>query len=225
MDISNTGIDIYIIHLLERFDRLSNCYKQFRSSMQIDAIHIITTEQPLVIDFFSIPPNDCELPGYVPRQIKPAEKSVFYKHAYAIREISKNNRLGGMILEDDVVINNVGFHKLLYNLQHKSILDEYDIIYFGDGAHIPKPFQGGNSGITCPDHTLHKSKCADSYVVSQRAAIKIHKDYIDYPPFLPVDWDMSLRILRQNLRVGWLHPAITYQGSQSGIFKSLIQHT
>jgi len=225
MEFSELSLEIYIVHLLETPERISSCYRQFRSTMLIDSLHIVITEHPHISRFFAKPPSTCMLPGYVPRRLKAQEKSVFYKHAYAIRDIAERNTLGGVILEDDVVVDNKAFHKFLYTLRNTDILKEYDIVYFGNGAHEPSPCGTTESRIMTPDHTLHKSKCADSYVVSKDAAIKISQDYIHYPPFLPVDWDMSLRIGRQGLRVGWLQPGITVQGSQHGMFKSLIQNT
>ena len=225
MSIPARSVDIYIVHLLERFERLSSCYQQFKSSMLIDSLHIVTTEQPPISRFFADPPSTCELPGYVPRKLRAAEKSVFYKHAYAIRNIANRDTSGGIILEDDVVVENTAFHKFLYNLRNTNILEDYDLVYFGNGAHEQNPSDTGVLGIVKPNHTLHKSKCADSYVVSKKAAVRITQDYMHYPPFLPVDWDMSLRIMRYGLRVGWLQPGITFQGSQRGMFRSLIQDT
>ena len=225
MKFPELSLEIYIIHLLETPERISSCYRQFRSTMLIDSLHIVTTEQPHVSRFFVDPPTTCMLPGYIPRRLRTQEKSVFYKHAYAIKDIAERNALGGVILEDDVVVNNTAFHKFLYTLRNTEILKNYDIVYFGNGAHEPSPCGTSKLSIVTPDHTLHKSKCADSYVVSKDAAIKISQDYVDYPPFLPVDWDMSLRIERNSLKVGWLQPGITFQGSQHGMFKSLIQNT
>ena len=97
----------------------------------------------------------------------------------------------------------------------------YDIIFFGNGSHIPHP--ESLTGLINPTHTIHKSKCADSYIIARDAAIRILSDIRIRKPFMPYDWDLSYRIHRLKLNIGWLEPGITWQGSQSGAFKSQIQ--
>lgn len=214
--------EVWIIHKLGNFDRLSSMIAQLDMNLNIDKINLITSENlfELVISYPLTLPDTLDRIGYTLRPLRKAEISVFKKHYYALYEISNYKNCFGFIFEDDVLFTSpTDFQVFWLRVHNTGFLNNYDIIFFGNGSHI----EVNDSGVIEPNHTWHKSKCADSYLIKPSAAKDILLDYVMFPPFMPYDWDLSFRINRLNLKVAWIQPGLTCQGSQTGIFKSLIQ--
>jgi GR25 family glycosyltransferase involved in LPS biosynthesis len=214
--------EAWIIHKLGNPDRLYSLTSQLSSYLNLDKLNVVTTEDgfDLRIKYPQELSEDLSHLQYSIRPLRTAEISVFKKHYLALREISHYQKKAGFIFEDDVVFVSIErFNLLWHRVYCTSCFDRYDIVFFGDGSHV----KSNKLGIIEPTHTWHKTKCADSYFIKPKAASLIISDYNHLPPFMPYDWDLSLRINRLNLQVAWVQPALTYQGSQSGVFQSLIQ--
>jgi len=226
MNHSNALLDtgLFIIHRLASEDRLLSIFSQLGRIPGIDCVHVVTTERTSICQFDESSCGDMlsERLGFQPRPLRNPEKSVFAKHLLALSIATSSKIESIMILEDDVFFHLGKMRKLLL----KTLICEspltYDIVFFGNGVHVPHP--QSPVGLFEPDHTIHKSKCADSYLVTQKAAEKILSDIREQKPFMPYDWDLSYRIARLGLRVAWLEPGITWQGSQTGAFQSQIQN-
>jgi len=213
---------IWIIHKLGDAERLLNIGSILKPDFAIDNVNIICTENCFSLTFaiLSSLPDELGSIGFCLRQLTKSERSVFKKHALALDSIQHSGQSFGLVLEDDVgFISYERFCKFWFRLDSNEFCKNFDILFIGTGAHVPLM----GSGIVVPTHTWHKSKCADSYFVKPSVARLILEDYSLYPPFMPYDWDLSLRINRLSLAVGWLQPGLTYQGSQTGQFKSTIQ--
>lgn len=213
---------VWIIHKLGEAERLLNIASLLKPSLAIDKINIICTEDSFGLTFamLSALPEELGSIGFCLRQLTKSERSVFKKHALALDSIQHSELSFGLVLEDDVgFISYERFCKFWFRVDSDVFCKDFDILFIGTGVHVPLM----GTGIVVPAHTWHKSKCADSYFVRPSVAKLILEDYDLYPPFMPYDWDLSLRINRLNLAVGWLQPGLTYQGSQTGQFKSTIQ--
>lgn len=203
-------------------DRLISILHQFDSSLCLDKINIICTESSHSLTFSTptVLPDVVVKNGFVSRPLSSQELSVFKKHYLALSEISNSHSNSNLIFEDDVRFSSRQKFNVFWNrLLSANLPLDYDLIFFGTGCHLPTL----KEGIVVPNHTWHKTKCADSYLVKPTAAKSIIDDYKRVPPFMPYDWDLSFRIDRLNLRVAWIQPGITIQGSQTGLFKSSIQ--
>jgi GR25 family glycosyltransferase involved in LPS biosynthesis len=215
-------MQIWIIHKLGQAERIMSIYSQIVRITPLSKVNLITTEDfnDLVIRYPSTLPIDAIPTDYKLRQLRPQEVSVFKKHYMALKEISISTHKLGFILEDDIQVIDYNQLNLFWNkVNSTTFLEGYDLVFFGDGMHIPTT----GVGPVEPLHTWHKTKCADSYYVTRKAASLIVEDYKLFPPFMPYDWDMSFRIHRLNLKVVWIQPGLTSQGSQTGKFPSLIQ--
>lgn len=213
---------VWIIHKLGVTERLLNIGSLLKPGLAIDKINIICTEDYFGLRFamLSALPDELESIGFCLRQLTTSERSVFKKHALALDSIQYSDLSFGLVLEDDVgFISYKRFCKFWLKIDSEVFCKDFDILFIGTGIHVPLM----GTGIVVPTHTWHKSKCADSYFVRPSVASRLLEDYDLYPPFMPFDWDLSLRINRLNLAVGWLQPGLTYQGSQTGRFASTIQ--
>jgi GR25 family glycosyltransferase involved in LPS biosynthesis len=211
-------IDVIIIHhkgLSERLPALLRCLDK---SILIRNYTIITEEfedndffarHKFFYDIF----NDSRLP--LPRKLRAAEKSVYAKHFKAL-EIASKKCDPVIIFEDDVSFNPKKIDKFIINNVFSSF--PYDLIFFGTGIHSLQEKIGFHrrSEFLC-------TRCADSYVILPEAALKLYLHILDIPPLYPYDWDLCPRIAEMNLKIYWLSPGITEQGSQKNYFKSAIQ--
>lgn len=161
---------------------------------------------------------------FLPKVLSRAEKSIYHKHYLALQHAS-NCLSPSLILEDDVLFNPIMLNNFLESLH----LESFDFIYFGTGMHPPKQFFSldkiGDSYLHKVSG-IHKTKCADSILVSPKGA----KKFIEYinatGSYLPIDFDMSRVFYYANdFNVYWLEPGITLQGSQKGLYNSTIQKT
>jgi len=214
--------EVWVIHKLGNPSRLSNFIVQLNLDLNIDKVNLVTSENffDLLISYPLTLPETLSHLNYAVRPLRQSEKSVFQKHYQALNDISSYKNRFGFIFEDDVMFTSSKDFQILWHRVNSSLyLDKYDIVFFGSGAHVAI----NESGIVEPNHTWHKSKCADSYLVKPSTAKRILLDYIQFPPFLPYDWDLSFRINRLGLKVAWIQPGLTCQGSQTGLFPSLIQ--
>lgn len=220
-------INIFVIHyrpLVDRYNCISDC---LRMVQLVSTVTFVTIERlPYLVfsDPFAINPSQYA-PGYHPRLLKFSEISVFMKHYHSIQLISSlsNAESFAVILEDDAIFDPTTFNSFLKSLLISANLYKYDLLFFGSGIHDPAPISTRTKEIIEPFHTYHKSKCADSYAIKPSAARQILLSYRNILPFMPYDWDLNYRINFLNLRVGWLNPSITVQGSQTGRYPSSIQ--
>ena len=153
--------------------------------------------------------------------------SLTLKHFLAYREIAEKYD-HALILEDDVILSDRFVETL--NIYISELPNQYDMLFIGDGCnlHIEKnklingkhiykkclhPTQWGGNGA---------SRCTDSYIVSNKCALKLcnYLDSNSYMITFPCDWWLNVAARDNNLDVYWAEPTIVTQGSQNGIFKS-----
>ena len=157
--------------------------------------------------------------------------SLVLKHFWVYYEIATKYDYA-LILEDDVILAD-NFVEIL-NKYMVELPADYDMLFIGDGCnlHIEKdkilpnkniyekclyPTRwGGNGG----------SRCTDSYLISKKCALKMC-EYINkitkiYKIQLPADFFINDAARYNNFKIYWAEPTIITQGSQNGIFKSIL---
>ena len=158
-----------------------------------------------------------DLPWTQFRQMRMAEISLGIKHYQAWRDIEQNGYDYGIILEDDVIILPDFLENMNHNLSQTPA--DWDVICFGYGSFMRVPER--ERGKTVYPMTPPKIKCTDSYLISGRAA-KLMADAV-LPFSQPIDWEMLYWVNKLDLKVYWWDPPLTMQGSQVGMYETLVQ--
>ena len=154
-------------------------------------------------------------------KINDSEISIYLKHEHCLKEQVKNNFDYALILEDDVDLPD-NFNDYLRNCMNEFVSYQPKL----DGLML-----GSCCGIRSDDITDDKliyykegqlTRCAHAMVFTLNAAKQIIKNLniINYP----VDHKLNYIIKKENLKIGWLEPAIK-QKSEIGVFESSISHT
>lgn len=152
-----------------------------------------------------------------PRLLNLAEISLTIKHFEVLKKIAKSSDDYAIVLEDDVI-----FDKNFINLYEKYMLqtpNSFDVIFMGSGASLKPKNIESNKFVYLKNHPA--SKCADSYIITKKAAINIVKTY---SPFnICSDYELAYQMYYHNQEVYWWEPAIVIQGSETGLFKSTLR--
>lgn len=122
-----------------------------------------------------------------------------------------------LIFEDDVILCNDFDKKIQQYLLNTP--EDWDAIYFGSGLDLPKfkLIDGQTSYIM--NHPA--SRCGDSILIKKKAVNDLTKTW--FPFHLVSDWELAYQHYYHNHKVYWWEPALTKQGSQTGVFKSEIR--
>lgn len=148
---------------------------------------------------------------------KKSTMSLCLKHFYVFKEIAEKYD-SALIFEDDVILS----HNFtdMFNKYIAQLPQDYDMLFIGDGCYLHIE----NNRIIPNQYIYEKSstRCADSYIVSKKCALKICKyiQHLNYKIFLPADHFLNLAIIENNLKVYWAEPTIVTQGTQNGLFNS-----
>lgn len=152
-----------------------------------------------------------------PRLLNLAEISLTIKHFEVLKKIAKSSDNYAIVLEDDVI-----FDKNFINLYEKYMLqtpNSFDVIFMGSGASLKPKNIESNKFVYLKNHPA--SKCADSYIITKKAATNIVKTY---SPFnICSDYELAYQMYYHNQEVYWWEPAIVIQGSETGLFKSTLR--
>jgi GR25 family glycosyltransferase involved in LPS biosynthesis len=153
--------------------------------------------------------------------INDSEISIYLKHQYCLNEQVKNNFDYTLILEDDVDLPD-NFNDYLKNCMNEfvSYQPKLDGLMLGSccGIHF--------DNITDDKLIYYKegqlTRCAHAMIFTLNAAKQITKNLniINYP----IDHKFNYIIKKENLKIGWVEPAIK-QKSEIGLFESSIVHT
>ena len=165
--------------------------------------------------------------------LTPSEMSLIRKHIACYERICQHGLESALILEDDATLES-NFETILDNYM-KQLPRVWDLFYIGEGGsfkfHIPdniikKHPPGTNvfykSNYSTPWGGSGSSRCADSYVVSNRGAYRIleYMDQDDYRIMKEHDHLLNEVALFKLLKVYWAEPTIVTQESSNGKFTS-----
>jgi GR25 family glycosyltransferase involved in LPS biosynthesis len=174
-----------------------------------------------------------------------SNSSLILKHIEAYKEIVINNQEFGLIIEDDVILDN-NFNTKYYEY-YKQLPEDWDILFYGNGyrnsMNVPKSiikkninvYLKSNKGIGNWSPEVKdigwpvcsgSSRCSDCYIIKNITAKKILK-YVDEIKIDkqskiadPSDLWMNLVFLFLQFKVYWAEPSICTQGTENGTFKS-----
>lgn len=151
------------------------------------------------------------------RLLNPAEISVSIKHGKVIELISKREDEIAFIFEDDVVL--CEDFETKFNEYFDKTPKDFDVVFIGSGANLkPHNVQQGKV-VYKREHPA--SRCADSYLLSKKAATQINSTY--FPFSICSDWELAYQMYAHNQTVYWWEPSLVLQGSEHGLFKSTLR--
>ena len=231
----------FILHytpLVERKEHMNKLIEKHN----LDASYILnfdkedmTDYDKEIYDFKSIWQN---------RTLYLSNASLISKHIESYKRIVDENLEYGLILEDDVVLNDDFSEKI--EDYYKQLPEDWDILFVGDGyrggLHVPKKVMeelGGNVFLKSNNGTSLKlreqtgwpvcagsTRCSDTYLINRKTATNIlnyvnkiretKKNKINQPSDL---W-MNRLFKSLMLKVYWGEPTISTQGTENGLFKS-----
>ena len=154
------------------------------------------------------------------KNLNDGEISVALHHIQCFKIIAENYDYA-LILEDDAILHKK-FNTIL-DCYIKLLPDDWDMLFIGNGAkhHV-------NSKFIIPGKYIYKinrTRCMDSYLISNKCA-KLILQRLNQPNYTiisPVDWWLNHVIKNNNLNVYWSEPTIVKQGSETGLFKSVLR--
>ncbi|HBY68657.1 MAG TPA: hypothetical protein DEG69_13455 [Flavobacteriaceae bacterium] len=153
------------------------------------------------------------------RQLKRSEISLEYKHIKIYEEIVKNNVSSALILEDDAVLCENFTSKFNFNMM--SVPMDWDFIFIGDCCNLRIPKNRIVDGRVAYRKEHPASKCTDSYIIKLESAKKILETI---KPFtFPIDFELNYQMYLHDMNVYWWEPPLVTQGSQNGLYRSVIQ--
>ncbi len=147
-------------------------------------------------------------------------------HVDALRRIAESKEGYGLVLEDDVVFEKSA--AALVREYSSELPQDWDLFFIGNGGNFHIPFWRRRPGkhVYLKENTKTRwggegaTRCADSYFVTRKAALALLDSVQLQRPFrLPIDWALNKAIQEKNLKVYWMEPTVTYQGSQHGLYK------
>ena len=199
---------IFVIHYKKLVDRKKHIIQQF-------AKFNIKNYEFIDIDRDEIENYDTSMfePNYSRSQI-----AIALSHFYAYKQIAEKYKIA-LILEDDVIFSN-NFIRI-FNNALKQLPKNFEMLFIGNGCnlHIPNNELVTNK-LVYKVNTENKTRCLDSYIVTNKSAQKIC-NYIQQLPYkinIPVDHWMNRAINDTKTNVYWLEPTIVIQGTQNGTY-------
>lgn len=151
-------------------------------------------------------------------KLRKAEMSCAYKHYLAIKCIADSGEVGGLVFEDDIVIDkkfSYYFNQSLNEAFTKNAPD-FLINYERYSKFIPLLKLRLNKHL----YKMPKTKLAGAYYISRSAAVR----YIDYinenKMHMPADWLQTYIFQALDMTIYWHEPTLAEQGSKNGTFDS-----
>ena len=213
---------IYVAHyapLTERKKFLSDYFK--RKEIPVEWVEDEVVEK----DFYDNSPAEWTQKMHTaypthetpPRDLSKAEISVAVKHYGCFKRIAASDRQYAIIFEDDVVFTESFVED--YPRYMNDTPEGWDIIFFGNGCFDRvKNFKEGQFAYMLE---TPMTRCLDSYVITKSACQKI-LDTLK-PITLPIDYELTYCLMKNDLKVCWWEPSLTNQGSQIGSYQSAIR--
>lgn len=164
--------------------------------------------------------RDLDYGGPIPwKYLSKAEISLAFKHIRVLQDIVRNKVQTALVIEDDVVFDDDFVNK--FNLNLMSTPKDWDMIFIGSGCDLRVPQYRIQEGTTAYLKAHPASKCTDSYLITYDSAERLCKTIIPFT--MPIDFELNYQMKEHNMNVYWWDPPLIKQGSQCGLFESVIQ--
>ena len=228
-------LDCYMIHYTKAIDRKEFIVDQLKKHNILDRVKWIEkhdqediTYIDYTLNFTSKIPNfNLRIPpsmkGIVEDfYLKPSEVSCAFKHKQAMIDFVNTKNQYYFVMEDDIIFEDNFIEKL--NHYFESLPDDWDALFIGSGA--GKRIE--QSRILPNKYWYYKDypadRCADSVILKRNTVKSILSSLNTYGLAFPFDHELSFWLEMDSSNVYWLEPPIVKQGSQCGLFKSLLQN-
>lgn len=146
-----------------------------------------------------------------------AEISLTIKFGKVFKDLSTQNFDYCIIFEDDILLCKK-FDVLFLEYMSKTP-EDWDAIYFGQCSKL-HPQNIVNNQIAYKK-THPASRGADSIVLKKRTIEDLASTW--FPFNLVSDWELGAQHFMHNHKVYWWEPALTWQGSEYGFYKSTLR--
>ena len=216
----------YVAHYNKLTDRKANIEKLFKLASYPD-YQFVTNEPPkeFIDEFYSTSEelwhkrvSQLNYGGPINfKKLSKAEISLLYKHYVILNEIIDNDD-EALILEDDVIFS-TSFAQELKDVLN-DVPDDWDFVFLGSGCDLRVPKENLIENKLCYLKTHPASKCTDSFLITKAAAQKILSSLM--PFVLPIDFELNYHMFLHDMKAYWVEPPIIKQGSQTGLYQSLI---
>ena len=234
--ITFNDLDCYLIHYTKAIDRKKFMSEQLMRYNILDRVKWIEShdkEDIRYLDYVST--FSSKIPYFNVRTtlhvhgfgidfyLKPSEVSCAFKHKQAMIDFVNTNNQYYFVMEDDIIFEDDFISKL--NLYFQSLPDDWDVLFIGCGANKRVPKSSLIRNKYWYPKEFPADRCADSIIIKRSAVKRILADINTIGLLFPIDHEFSFWFEINNLNVYWLEPPVTKQGSQCGMFKSLLMNT
>lgn len=153
--------------------------------------------------------------------LTPGEISVTLKQKEFLTEFVLSSYDHCFLLEDDVIVDQDFISKFDYYIE--SLPKDFDVAFVGQGGgkRIDQSLIKDNIYWYLKDYP--SDRCGDSFLLTKEAASKLLKCMDQFKICFPIDQEYSFWFRELNMKVYWLEPPITVQGSQIGLYTSVQQ--
>lgn len=153
------------------------------------------------------------------RKLNLAEISLTMKHCHIMKRISEECKEYALVLEDDVVFEDNFVEK--FNDYLSKTPNDWDVIFLGNCCGLRIPAEERQEGKVAYIKQHPASKCTDSFLIKKHLAEKLS---VTMKPFNTIcDWEYSYQFCLHNAKVYWWEPPIVTQGSENGLYKSVLR--
>ena len=228
-------IPVFAIHYTKLKHRRACLDKQLKYQNMEDCVEFITGYDKETLtkkDLKKYSTEEC----FRGRKLLVSELSLMCKHFHAMNIIVERDLDYALIIEDDVLLcDNFMRHLNTYVDQVCELDPEWDCLFVGSGFNLhvpvseivkkngtttPNVFLKGNNGTGRPEHLATgwpicggSSRCADSYVISKKAAKFIYDIVLKLNESgkkitLPYDIWLNYIFKTHNMKIYWAEPTI-----------------
>jgi hypothetical protein len=202
---------VYVIHYKPLAERIGSLMGRLFACDLVGDIEVITAEDSH-LKFATVEDGCPGHDGFPGGGTTKLEQSVLHKHFRAFDKISCGHE-PAIILEDDALFDPKKMDAFIKRCETKP--DDLDWCFFGTGLNLKIPGEG-----FVKQTAKLKSKCADSMLVTAKAASIIHTDLASDRAFFAIDWELNHQFLKHKTNVYWYEPGFVTQGSENGTFKT-----
>lgn len=151
------------------------------------------------------------------RALRPAELSLAMKHVEIFRHVRDGAEACALVLEDDVLLG--PDFAARFDRIFAAAPDDLDFVFVGSccDLRVPNPSPGQHFYAK----TTPATKCTDSFLLTRAAAERLCETIL--PLTLPIDFELNYQLHAHGMKVYWVEPPLTAQGSQNGTYASAIQ--
>ncbi|HAA00484.1 MAG TPA: lipooligosaccharide biosynthesis protein LpsA [Flavobacteriales bacterium] len=209
-------IPIYILHVRQGYEDRERFMKQQLDSFTMPFNWILEHDLPDLKEEQIRRMFTGEMYGIRP------EVSCAMKHIEAWKRIATSDEKGGLILEDDMLLNKefpVWMNKFLSEMDAKNQFSDPMLVSLENSTLMFVPRSERKEGQFL--YKADRLRCAGAYYLTREGAGFLLNELQKGPVEKPIDWWMGER---KDLIIYWSHPTIAEQGSHNGMFASSLDH-